>query len=72
MGDHAGFERMSVRGAHRYVVIVADPVTGEVDAFGPFEEAVASFEVARRRSELDSEDLGDVVVTSVVLTPPLA
>lgn len=67
MVDHAGVERR----ADVFVVIVADPVTGEVDAFGPFEESVARSEVARRRSELDAEDLGDVLVTPVVLTPPV-
>ena len=70
MGDPAGRDRASDQ-ARLYVVIVADPVTGEVDAFCPFDESVASSEVVRRRLELDSEDLGDVVVTSVVLTPPL-
>lgn len=70
MGDPAGRDRASDQ-TRLYVVIVADPVTGEVDAFGPFDESVASSEVVRRRLELDSEDLGDVVVTSVVLTPPL-
>ena len=66
MGDHTGIERRT----DVFVVIVADPVTGEVDAFGPFDESVAQSEVARRRSELDAEDLGDVLVTPVVLTPP--
>lgn len=53
-----------------FVVIVADPVTGEVDVFGPFNEVLAQVEVARRRRELDAENLRDVVVTSVVLSPP--
>lgn len=80
MGDHDQTSRVSrlaagtpvpaLRSDATFVVIVADPMTGEVDAFGPFTEKIARGEVGRRRGELDAEGLVDVVVTSVVLTPP--
>ena len=53
-----------------WVVLVADPVTGETDAFGPFDHASASVDAQRRRVEHASEGLDEVVVVTVPLTPP--
>ena len=57
-------------GEHAFVVVVADPVTGEVDVFGPYDRAAGDAEVERRRRELDAEDLQDVIVVLVPLNPP--
>lgn len=53
-----------------WVVLVADPVTGETDAFGPFDRATASADAERRRVEHASEGLDEVLVVTVPLTPP--
>lgn len=53
-----------------FVVLMADPVTGEVDAFGPYAVATARAEVARRRTELVAEGLDEVLVLAVALNPP--
>lgn len=53
-----------------WVVLVADPVTGETDAFGPFGRAAAQADAARRRAEHAAEGLDEVLVVTVPLTPP--
>lgn len=52
------------------MVIVADPETGDIDGFGPYDEMSARAEAIRRRHELDAERLEDVLVVVVTLTPP--
>jgi hypothetical protein len=56
--------------ASAWVVLVADPVTGETDAFGPFDRVSARADAARRRSEHAAEGLDEVLVLTVPLTPP--
>ncbi|PVZ11177.1 hypothetical protein [Actinomycetospora cinnamomea] len=53
-----------------WVVLVADPVTGETDAFGPFDREAARADAARRRAEHAAEGLDEVLVVTVPLTPP--
>jgi len=53
-----------------WVVLVADPVTGETDAFGPFDRPSARADADRRRAEHLAEGLDEVVVVTVPLTPP--
>jgi hypothetical protein len=53
-----------------WVVLVADPVTGETDAFGPFDREAAAVDAERRRVEHASEGLDEVLVVTVPLTPP--
>lgn len=48
-----------------YLVVVADPDTGAVDAHGPFDGVGAATDADRRRHELDAEQLHDVHVTVV-------
>ncbi|MDL5155849.1 hypothetical protein [Actinomycetospora termitidis] len=48
-----------------YVVLVADPATGALDSYGPFDGPTALFDAERRRQELDQGDLDDVGVTVV-------
>jgi len=52
------------------VVLVADPITGETDAFGPFDRESARADAERRRAEHTSEGLHEVLVVTVPLTPP--
>ncbi|MDL5159606.1 hypothetical protein [Actinomycetospora termitidis] len=56
-------------GTTRFVVVVADPVTDEVDSHGPYSYEVALREAARRREEFDAEELEDVIVCVVPLHP---
>ncbi len=58
------------RVAGEFVVVMADPVTGEIDAFGPFAAAIAEREVARRRAELAAEGLAEVLVVAIALSSP--
>ncbi|WP_433784234.1 hypothetical protein ACQPX6_28935 [Actinomycetospora sp. CA-101289] len=53
-----------------WVVLVADPITGETDAFGPFDREAARLDAERRRAEHASEGLHEVLVVTVPLTPP--
>lgn len=53
-----------------WVVLVADPITGETDAFGPFDGESARVDAERRRAEHASEGLHEVLVVTVPLTPP--
>lgn len=55
-----------------FVVVVADPVTDAVDVFGPYDRSTGDAEVARRRAELDAEQLHDVIVRLITLNPPAA
>lgn len=48
-----------------WLVLVADPATGDLDTYGPYPHPEAARDAERRRRELDDEDLGDVVVTLV-------
>ena len=48
-----------------YIVLVADPDTGALDSYGPFDGTTALFDAARRREDLDHGDLGDVTVAVV-------
>lgn len=50
-----------------YVVVVIDPATAEVDAYGPLEGLASLRDADRRRRELDDEGLHDVAVTVVRL-----
>ncbi len=54
-------------GGNGYVVLVVDPVTGAVDAYGPFTGPDASHDADRRRAELEAEDLHEVTVQVVRL-----
>lgn len=48
-----------------YVVLVADPATGAIDSYGPFDGPTALIDAERRRHDLDEGDLGDVDVAVV-------
>jgi hypothetical protein len=48
-----------------FLVLVADPVTGDVDAYGPFSGQAAALDADRRRDELDIEGLHEVAVRLV-------
>ena len=48
-----------------WLVLVADPATGDLDTYGPYLHPGAARDAERRRRELDDEDLTDVVVTLV-------
>ncbi|MEJ2869067.1 hypothetical protein WCD74_14935 [Actinomycetospora sp. OC33-EN08] len=48
-----------------YVVLVADPATGALDSYGPFDGPTALIDAERRRQDLDQGDLDDVGVTVV-------
>lgn len=48
-----------------YIVLVADPDTGALDSYGPFDGTTALLDAAQRRQGLDEGDLGDVTVTVV-------
>ncbi len=50
-----------------YVVLVVDPVTGDVDAYGPFTGPGATHDADRRRAELEAENLHEVTVQVVRL-----
>lgn len=44
-----------------YVVLTVDPQTGEVDAYGPYDDGMAAFVKADSlRHDFDQGDLGDV------------
>lgn len=45
-----------------YVVLVFDPVTGEMDAHGPYEGVAATVRAEELRRTFDSDDLNDVVI----------
>ena len=52
--------------ADGFVVMVADPVTGHCDCYGPYRDAREGFRQAEwRRLEYDLADLPDVVVAVV-------
>ena len=53
-----------------YVVVVADPQTGEADAHGPYQGAAAVCAADRSRRELDAGGLSDVQVSITRLHPP--
>lgn len=53
-----------------YLVLVADPVTGDVDAYGPFSGQAAALDADRRRDELDIEGLLEVAVRLVAISSP--
>ena len=48
-----------------YVVLVIDPVTGDIDAHGPQNGLDAVRDADRRRGELDAEGLHEVAVSVV-------
>ena len=48
-----------------YVVLVADPATGALDSYGPFDGPTALLDADRRRRGLDEGDLDDVNVAVV-------
>jgi hypothetical protein len=49
--------------ADGFVVLVADPVTGHWDCYGPYRDAAgAQGQAEWRRLEFDVADLGDVVI----------
>ena len=52
-----------------YVVLTADPQTGDLDAYGPLTGIDAVVEAGRRRDEFDAADLGDVLIGVVPLHP---
>jgi hypothetical protein len=45
-----------------YLVIVVDPHTGEVDAYGPYDGMTATDCAERFRGDFDSADLADVQI----------
>lgn len=49
-------------GCDGYIVLVIDPVTGEVDAHGPYEGLPAMLRADELRREFDGDDLPDVLV----------
>ena len=53
-----------------YIVLVADPLVGALDAYGPMSWAVAQTLAGRIRTELESSGLDAVVITIVALTGP--
>jgi hypothetical protein len=53
--------------AESYVVLTADPQTGDLDAYGPLTGVDAVVEAGRRRDEFDAADLGDVMIGVVPL-----
>ncbi|WP_018334097.1 hypothetical protein [Actinomycetospora chiangmaiensis] len=55
-----------------YVVLVADPATGALDSYGPFDGPHALIDAERRRRDLDEGDLGDVNVAVVRHHLPMA
>jgi hypothetical protein len=55
--------------ASLFIVLVLDPVTGEIDSYGPYTYGHALAEACRRREELGREDLDDVLVAVVPLHP---
>lgn len=69
-GGAGGDDALGPDDVDEFVVVMADPVTGEVDAFGPYAPCVARAEVARRRTELVAEGLGEVLVLAVGLSRP--
>ena len=56
-------EANGLRSDDAYVVVVGDPVTGELDCYGPYGLRVAEREARRLRGEFDIADLPEVVVT---------
>ena len=46
-----------------YVVLVADPETGDSETYGPFAGLAAVLDAQRRRQDFDAEGLDDVLVT---------
>jgi hypothetical protein len=56
-------EADGLRGDDAFVVVVGDPVTGELDCYGPYDLRVAEREARRLRGEFDVADLPEVVVT---------
>ena len=55
-----------------YVVLVFDPLTGELDAHGPFDGIDASVHAERLRQEFDADELNDVVIRVSRLHQPRA
>ena len=53
-----------------YVVLVADPETGEADAHGPYDGLGATRHAQRLRSDFDHAELDDVLVRIVRLHHP--
>ena len=49
-------------GCDGYVVLVLDPVTGEMDAHGPYEGVGATLRAEELRREFDEDDLRDVMI----------
>ncbi|WP_018332102.1 hypothetical protein [Actinomycetospora chiangmaiensis] len=56
-------------GTSSFIVLVLDPVTGELDSYGPYDYPGALVEACRRREEFDRGDLVDVLVAVVPLHP---
>lgn len=61
--------RRPLRGTSAFVVLVLDPVTGEMDSYGPYAYELALVEASRRREEFDRECLDEVLVVVVPLHP---
>ncbi|MGH4026937.1 MAG: hypothetical protein ACRDRV_20380 [Pseudonocardiaceae bacterium] len=53
-----------------YVVLVADPETGEADAHGPYDGLGATRQAQQLRSDFDRAELADVLVRIVRLHHP--
>lgn len=53
-----------------YVVLVADPETGEADAHGPYDGLGATRHAQQLRNDFDHAELGDVLVRIVRLHRP--
>ncbi|MCD2187939.1 hypothetical protein [Actinomycetospora soli] len=65
----SGRTRRPAGGTSLFVVLVLDPVTEELDSYGPYGYDAALAEAARRREEYDREDLGEVMILVVPLHP---
>lgn len=61
-------DRQDDRG--EYIVLVADPLVGALDAYGPMPWPVAQTLAERIRTELETSGLDAVVITIVALTGP--
>ena len=55
-----------------YVVLVFDPLTGELDAHGPFDGVEATLHAERLRQEFDADELADVAIRVSRLHQPRA
>lgn len=53
----------------RYVILLIDPDTGELEAFGPVDEATAAERAAAVRASIEAGEAGEVGVLVLPLRP---